>query len=97
LWAIHGSRHFQLRFQFRAELDDRRGLLDGVEHFAGSAMIELAGAQGVRDLRQCDLHRGEVVQRREVETVRHVIAQGAGAAQAASASNEVMTAVFAVL
>src|SRR6516165_7269070 len=102
LWATHGlclrgSRCFYLCFQFRSDLDDRRGLLDGVKHFAGGAMIELAGAERLDDLGERGLHGGEVFESGKVHAVRHLLAERAGAAQAASARDEVVMTIFAAL
>ena len=60
-------------------------------------MIELAGAESLHDLGERDLHRGEIFERRKVEAIRHVIAQSASAAQAASARLGVVATIFVAL
>jgi hypothetical protein len=57
-------------------------------------MIELAGTQSLNDLGERDLDCGEIFKSREVETIRHLIAKRAGAAEAASARLQVIVTVF---
>jgi hypothetical protein len=83
--------------QLGAELDERSGLLDGVEHFAGGTVVELTAADSLGNFRECEFHCIEIHERRNLEPVRHVIAQSAGATQSASAVPEVVIAVFLVL
>lgn len=57
-------------------------------------MIELARAKSLSNFRECDLHRAEILQRRNLEPIRHVVAKGA--TQAPATLHKVVIAVFAI-
>jgi hypothetical protein len=96
MWATH-VLHFCLRgLQLGAELHERGGLLDGVEHFAGGTVVELTAADGLGDFREREFHGIEIPERRNVQAVWHVVAQSACATQTATPFQEVVMAIFLV-
>ena len=76
---------------------DSGGLLDGIEHESGRALVELPGGEGLEDFAEGDGHGSKVFQGWEIEGARLVAAQGEGATQAAGAMGEVVEAVLAAL
>src|SRR5580700_7565008 len=70
------------------------GLLDGVEHKPGGAVVELAGGKCLNNLAESDTHGVKVLQRREDELSGLVPTLGKSKTQAASALHDVVIAVF---
>jgi hypothetical protein len=73
---------------------NRGGLLDGVEHKPGGAVVELASGKRLDDLAEGNTHGAEILQRREDELSGLVATLGKSKTQAASALHEVVIAIF---
>src|SRR5580700_7355572 len=96
--AVCGGFSFRIFLKRCFHLGDAQrkggGLLDGVEHEPGRAVVELASGKSLDDLAESDAHGVKVLQRREDELTGLVATLGKGETQAASALHEVVITVF---